>query len=257
MGVSVLQLLILCPLVFLSGFVDSIAGGGGLISLPAYMIIGLPPHIARGTNKLSAFMGTATATTRYAIKGMIPWKESIVCILMALLGSFIGTKLGLLVDEDVFKIIMLVIIPITAIYVWFKKLEVKEKEPYDFLKTMFISAIIAFVIGIYDGFYGPGTGTFLILLLTALAHLSMNSAQGMSKAINLATNLASLVVFLTSGKVLILLGLFAGVFSMIGNYVGTKMYFKNTTKIVKPIMIFVLIIFFVKVLLEVLGISPF
>ena len=257
MGVSVWQLLILCPLIFLSGFVDSIAGGGGLISLPAYMIIGLPPHVARGTNKLSALMGTATATTRYALKGFIPWKEAGVCVVTALAGSYLGTELGLLVDEDIFKIIMLVIIPLTAIYVWFKKNEAKEKDPYGFARTLIISAIIAFVIGVYDGFYGPGTGTFLILLLTVLAHISMDRAQGMSKAINLSTNVASFVVFLMNDKVMILLGLFAGVFSMLGSFVGTKLYFKNTIKIVRPIMIFVLVIFFLKVLLEVLGVSPF
>lgn len=257
MEINIVQLLILCPLIFLSGFVDSIAGGGGLISLPAYMIIGLPPHTARGTNKLSSFMGTSVATVRYARKGFIPWKSSIFYVACALGGSFIGTELGLLVDEFIFKIVMLVVIPLTAIYVWFLKSSLVEKEPLSKWKTVVIGCSVAFVIGIYDGFYGPGTGTFLILLLTALAHFSIEKAQGVSKAINLATNIASLVVFIANGKTLFVIGITAGVFAMAGNYVGTKMFFKNSTKIVRPIMLFVLLIFFVKVLLEVLGVNLF
>lgn len=257
MGISITQLIILCPLIFLSGFVDSIAGGGGLISLPAYMIIGLPSDIARGTNKLSAFMGTAVATGRYARKGFIPWKQTALAIIFALTGSWIGTSVSLLIDEFVFRIILLVVIPLTAIYLWFFKTSLSKKEEYSFLKTTIITSIISFVIGLYDGFYGPGTGTFLIILLTALAHVSADKAQGISKAINLSTNVASLIVFLTSGRTLIIVGLIAGAFSMIGSYVGTKMYFKNSTKIVRPIMIVVLLIFFVKTIIELLGINIF
>ena len=255
LGVSVSQLLILYPLIFLSGFVDSIAGGGGLISLPAYMIIGLPVHAARGTNKISSVAGTATATIRFAKKGFIPVKEAAFCVVFALAGSFIGTKLGLLVDENIFKIIMLVIIPATAAYVWFHKQSIEEKTPYSSGITLIIAVSVAFIIGMYDGFYGPGTGTFLILLLTGLAHISIDKAQGISKSINMATNAISVVVFLLEGQAMILLGLTAGIFSIAGSILGTKLYFRDTTRIVRPIMIIVLAVFFIKVLLEVLNIS--
>ncbi|MBR6271658.1 MAG: TSUP family transporter [Lachnospiraceae bacterium] len=257
LGINPLLLLILCPLIFLSGFVDSIAGGGGLISLPAYMIIGLPPHVARGTNKISSFLGTFTATVRYAKKGFIPYRQAIFCVVFALGGSFIGTKLGLLVDENVFKIIMLVIIPATAAYVWFHKQSFELKTPYSTVITTLLACAVAFVIGMYDGFYGPGTGTFLLLLLTSVAHLSIDKAQGISKSINVTTNATSLVIFIIEGKALIATGLIAGAFSMAGSILGTKMYFKDTTKVVRPVMIAVLVIFFVKVLLEVIGVEVF
>ncbi|MGL6106525.1 sulfite exporter TauE/SafE family protein, partial [Romboutsia sp.] len=163
--------LIICPLVFLGGFVDAIAGGGGFISLPAYIISGVPVHTAIGTNKLSSAMGTTLTTYRFAKSGYIKFKIGIYCAIFALAGSYIGAKTALLIDADSFKIIMLVILPLTSMYVLFKKdliKDVEENEVEDFSskKTFYYSLPISFFIGMYDGFYGPGTGTFLILLLT-------------------------------------------------------------------------------------------
>ena len=110
--------------------------------------------------------------------------------------------------------------------------------------------LIAFVIGIYDGFYGPGTGTFLILLLSVFAHLKLGEANGVTKVINLCTNISALVVFLMNGVVLLPLGIIAGGFNILGNYLGSVMFEKGGAKFVKPAMIIVLIIFFVKTLYE-------
>ena len=118
---------------------------------------------------------------------------------------------------------------------------------------MLLSCVIAFVIGAYDGFYGPGTGTFLILLLTAAAHMPVTEANGVSKAINLATNISALVVFLINGKIIFAVGLVAGLFSIAGNWLGSSFFKKGGSKAVKPIMICVLVIFFIKVLGEVIG----
>lgn len=214
MEISIIQYLIVCPLVFLAGFVDAVAGGGGLISLPAYLIAGFPVHFAIGTNKVSSAMGTTLTTVRYTKSGFIPWKQAIFCVLFALAGSACGANLALLIDDGVFKIIMLVILPLTALYVMKGKALSGEREPYSKLKTMLLSCVIAFVIGAYDGFYGPGTGTFLILLLTAAAHMPVTEANGVSKAINLATNISALVVFLINGKVIFAVGLVAGLFSI-------------------------------------------
>lgn len=171
MEISIIQYLIVCPLVFLAGFVDAVAGGGGLISLPAYLIAGFPVHFAIGTNKVSSAMGTTLTTVRYTKSGFIPWKQAIFCVLFALAGSACGANLALLIDDGVFKIIMLVILPLTALYVMKGKALSGEREPFSRLKTTLLSCVIAFFIGAYDGFYGPGTGTFLILLLTAAAHM--------------------------------------------------------------------------------------
>lgn len=244
--------LIVCPLVFLAGFVDAIAGGGGLISLPAYMIAGFPPHFAIGTNKLSSGMGTLVSTYRFGKSGNIPWKSAIPCVIMAVLGSGAGARCALLVSSELFKKLMLVIIPITAYYVMKTKAMDVEREPLSQGQTIFRACLTALVIGMYDGFYGPGTGTFLILLLTSFAHFTLGNANGTAKSINLTTNLTSLVVYLMNGKTMLTLGLIAGVFGIAGNYMGVSFFNDKGSKAVKPIMIVVLVLFFIRVLTEVI-----
>lgn len=252
MELSIIQFLIVCPLVFLGGFVDAVAGGGGLISLPAYLIAGFPVTTAIGTNKLSSAMGTTLTTIRYAKDGFIPWKKASICAVFALIGSSLGAEIALLLDDGAFKIIMLVILPLTAFYVSKGKALVEEKSPYSFGKTAIVASLIALIIGVYDGFYGPGTGTFLIILLTAVAHIPVTEANGTAKVINLSTNVAALAVYIINGKVIYLLGLTAGIFGILGNYLGARYFEKGGAKSMKPIMITVLAIFFIKVLYEVL-----
>ncbi len=253
MDISIIQFLIVCPLVFLAGFVDAVAGGGGLISLPAYLIAGFPVHFAIGTNKISSAMGTTLTTVRYTKSGFIPWKQAIFCVVFALAGSACGANLALLIDDYIFKIIMLVILPLTGAYVMKGRALSSEFEPYSKRKTTVLGCAIAFFIGAYDGFYGPGTGTFLILLLTAVAHMPVTEANGVSKAINLATNISALAVFIVNGKVIFAVGLVAGLFSIAGNWLGSSFFKKGGSKVVKPIMICVLAIFFVKVLYELIS----
>ena len=198
-----LQYLIICHLVMVAGFIDAIAGGGGLISLPAYLISGLPVHNAIATNKMSSTMGTVLATFKFARSGFIPWKLALTCVCFAFAGSSLGARLALL-------------------------------------------------IGVYDGFYGPGTGTFLLLLLTGVAHLPLKEANGVTKVINSTTNIAALCVFLLNGKVLFPLGPIAGLFGMAGNYLGALYFAKGGAKNVKPVIMTVLTIFFLKVLYELL-----
>lgn len=250
MELKLMQFLIVCPLVFFAGFVDAVAGGGGLISLPAYLLAGLPVHFAIGTNKISSAMGTTVATAKYAVSGFIPWKPAIPCVLCALAGSACGAKLALLVADRYFKMIMLVLLPLICAYVLRGKTMKAEKEPLPFWQTALLAGAISLVVGMYDGFYGPGTGIFLILLLTGLAHMSLRESNGLCKAINLSTNLAAIAVYFTSGKVLLPLGLAAGAFSILGNYLGAMCFEKKGVKFVKPIMVLVLVIFFVKIITE-------
>lgn len=247
-----LTYLIVCPLVFLAGFVDSIAGGGGLISLPAYMLTGIPVHNVVATNKMSSCMGTAISTGKLAKAGYIPWKQALCSILFAIAGSVCGAKAALLIPDRSFRIIMLIVVPLTAAYVLFGKGLTSKKEPYPQKKTILITILIAFFIGIYDGIYGPGTGTFLILLLTSLARMDIKEANGVTKAINFTTNLSALTVFLLNGKVLFPLGPIAGCFNIAGNYMGIRFFTKGGVKSVKPIMIFILCVFFLKLLTELL-----
>ena len=250
MELTITHFLIVCPLVFLAGFVDAIAGGGGLISLPAYMLAGVPAHMALGTNKLSATFGAVISAWRYSKKGYTPLKLSLYCVVCALLGSAAGARLALLVSDRYFKIVMLVLLPVTGFLVTRKKAFDHSKPPLSEKRTILLGMIISLGLGLYDGFYGPGTGTFLILLLTSLAHLKLNTANGVAKAINLATNIAAAAVFLTNGSTLYLLGLGAGLFSIAGSYAGTVCFEKGGAKIVRPVMIMVIILFFVKVMSE-------
>lgn len=250
MEVTLTQFLIVCPLVFLAGLLDSIAGGGGLISLPAYLIAGIPPHIALGTNKMGSIMGSSVATTRFALRGYINFKKAVWFVVAALIGSAIGANLTLLVSEKIIGYMMLVVLPIVAIYVLKNKKmgddsmagTISEK------KSFWISMAAALFVGAYDGFYGPGTGTFLILILTGAAKYTMKEAAGTTKIINFSSNLAAFVTFIINGKVIYPLGLAAGVFCIIGNYIGSGLVLSNGTKVVRPVVLVVLCILFVKVL---------
>lgn len=244
------QFLIVCPCVFIAGFIDAIAGGGGLITLPGYMLAGLPPHNAIGTNKLSSCMGSVVSTTKYALSGYINWKTAPLCAVFSLAGSTIGSNLALLIPDSAFKIIMLIALPLIAAYVFTSKKLETTKEAYPYGKTIALCLFIAFIIGGYDGFYGPGTGTFLLLSLTAIARLTLNEAAGTTKVINLMSNAAALAVFIYNGKVIYPLGIVAGLFSMTGNYLGAKAFSKNGVKFVKPVVIIVLALFFAKIIFE-------
>lgn len=251
MDINVTHFLIVCPLVFLAGLVDAIAGGGGLISLPAYYISGVPMHFAIGTNKTSAAIGTALTTYRYVKKGFVSLKPGIVSVVFGLIGSYIGANIALLLDREIFMKMMLVIVPFTAVILLTRGDLSAEREPLPLAKTLLLCSFIAFFLGIYDGFYGPGMGTFLMLLLTGAVHLSLREANGICKVINMSTNLAALYVYLTSGKVLLILGLVAGGFGLLGNYFGARYFESGNTKFIKPLMILVLSLFFVKLVKDI------
>jgi len=245
--------IIVCPLVFLAGFIDAIAGGGGLISLPAYIMTGIPIHYAVGTNKISSSLGTIVSTVEFARNGYLRIKLAAPSIITAFVGSFIGAKIALEISSYFFKILLLVIIPATALYLIFNRQALHHKSMgTDDLSTYQIvwTMVVALLLGVYDGFYGPGTGTFLLILLTGIAHLPINLAVGNTKIINLTTNITALVVFLNSGKVLLLLGLIAGIFSIAGNHFGVLYYKKYGSQIARPIIIIVLLIFMVKTIYD-------
>ncbi len=247
--------LIACPLVFLAGFLDSIAGGGGLISLPAYLVAGLPSHLAIGTNKLSSVFGTLTSTARFAKNGLINWKIAVPTVFATLIGAYIGANLNLLVSEKAIRIMVIVIIPLVAAVVFNKKLFVdREKDPPVDKKVYIAAVISAFVIGGYDGFYGPGAGTFLIIAFNVFAKMKISSSNAQAKVINLTSNIVSVVVFLMNGQMLVPLGLAAGCANIIGNYLGSGLVLHKGAKYVKPLIIVVLSILLIRIVLEMTGI---
>ena len=252
MRMSASSFLIVCPMLFLAGFVDSIAGGGGLISLPAYLLAGLPVHMAIGTNKFSSAFGTTLSTVRFIRQRLVIARFAIPSVFFGFSGSAIGAKLSLLVSETVLKSLLLVVLPIAAFCVLNRRIfrpNESDNIKYDF-KTFFVVMISAFLVGIYDGLYGPGTGTFLIIAFSVFAKFSIKRANAHTKVINLSTNIAALVVFLLNGQVLIPLGIAAAVSNMLGNYAGSGLVMTKGVKIVKPLIIFVLTLLLIKIILR-------
>lgn len=246
--------LIVCPLVGLAGFVDAIAGGGGFISLPAYLISGIPTINAVATNKISSAMGTTLATVRYGRMGYINARKTLPAAALALIGSWLGATLALHLGDELIRIAMIVLLPLMAVYVLkSKRLSDEAEDDFPPKKAMLLTMLIAFPIGVYDGFYGPGTGTLLMTLLAGVAHYRLRDAAGTAKVINLCTNLAALATYLSGGKTLFVLGITAGMFNIAGAYLGTKFFSEKGTAIVKPMIILVLCIFFVKVVGETAG----
>ena len=241
--------LFVCPFLFLAGLIDAIGGGGGLISLPAYLIAGLPPHAAIATNKLSSTCGTTTATLRFIKNGLVNLKLAIPSVIAAIIGSSIGANLSLLKKEEIMLYIMIAILPICAFLVLNKKLfhDGGENEITLDRRTYITATIAALIIGMYDGFYGPGTGTFLIIAFTVFAKISMKTANAQAKVINLTSNITSLIIFLINGEVLFSIGIVAAACNMLGGYIGAGLVMKNGAKIVKPSIIFVLILLALKV----------
>ncbi len=241
---------IVCPLLFLAGLVDAIGGGGGLISLPAYLLAGLPAHQAIATNKLSSSCGTALTTARFIRNKLVNFRLAVPSVAAAVIGSSIGAELSLRIGEEIMQCLLFVLLPVTALIVLNRNL-FREPEGTGFAlnrRTYVTAVAAAFLIGIYDGFYGPGTGTFLIIAFTVFAKMNIARANGQAKAINLTTNLTSLAIFLANGQVLLPLGIAAAVCNMVGGYLGAGLAMKKGAGVTRPVILLVLLLLFFKIL---------
>lgn len=253
MQLTLTTFLIVCPLVFLAGFVDAVGGGGGLISLPAYLIAGVPAHLAVGTNKFSSAAGTIFSTGRFIKNGHADFGLAIPGIIAALIGAQIGAQIALTVSDQVFRLVLVVMLPVIALYVLLRKdLEPDTSTPISRRKQLVIVLAATLLIGMYDGFYGPGTGTLLILVYVSLAKLDVLTSAGNTKLANLTSNISALVVFLMNGVVLLPLGAAAAVFSIAGHYVGAGLAMKNGSRFIRIIILLVIALLFVKVLSDAL-----
>ena len=252
-GYPIWVVLIIGVGVFCASVVDAIGGGGGIISVPIYLLAGLPPHLALGTNKMSACLGTVMSTYRYLKDKFINLGLTIPAIVFAIIGAHFGTKLQLAVNEDYLKYMLLVVLPIVAVFMLKQKKFPEESGDIDPKKQKAIVWSAALVIGIYDGFYGPGTGTFLLLIFCNLAKMDLRTASGTVKAVNLSSNVGALVTALAAGKVIVPIGLIAAAFSIAGHYIGAGVTIKNGAKIVRPIIFLVLGLLVIKVVVELIG----
>ena len=226
MEIEFSQMMVLFACVFLGGLVDSIAGGGGLITLPAYYAVGIPAHMALGTNKFANAIGTLTASVRFFKEKQINIKVALIAAAGALVGSPLGAKLAMAIDEKYLNYILLVAVPLIAIMVLRKK---------------------DFGTGMYDGFFGPGAGTFMTLLLNSVLGLGIIRACGTTKVVNLASNVAALITYGMSGNVLVDVGIKCTIFSVLGNWVGSGLALKKGAKVVRPIMIVAMLLLLGKI----------
>lgn len=236
--------------VFCASFVDAIGGGGGIISVPVYLLAGLPTHYALGTNKLSSGLGTAASTLRYIRNGYADWSLAIPSIVLALVGAHIGTRLQLMLDERYLKYMLLLVLPAVAVVMLRRKSLPERAGEMNPAARRAIVWTASALVGAYDGFYGPGTGTFLLLIFCQLAKMDVRTASGNVKLVNFSSNIGALVTSLAAGKVLLPIGLIAAVFSMAGHYIGAGLTIKNGSKIVRPVIFTVLILLAVKVITE-------
>lgn len=251
MELTLSMFLIVCPFAFLAGVVDSIGGGGGLISLPAYMIAGLPANTAVFTNKLSATCGIIVATVRYCKNKCIDYNLAVIGVITAAIGGICGAHFALMVDELIFKILLLILLPLVAMYVLLKKdLEPKEINNISRTRQYVIVSIATFFLAMYAGFYGPCSGSFLILVYSGVAKMNLLKSEGNAKIVNMTADITSLMIFLLNGVVLIPLGLTAAIFSIAGNYIGAGLAIKNGNKIIRIVILSVLALLFFKIVFD-------
>lgn len=246
--------LLICCGVFLASFMDAIAGGGGIISVPTYLLAfhGLPTYFALGTNKLSSGIGTVFSTARFIKNGYVKWSLALPSIAFALLGSMGGTWLQHHTPEIVLKYLLLIVLPVVAIVTLRTRQWPDQPGEISFAKQAAIVWAASALIGAYDGYYGPGTGTFLMIVFVRLAKLDTRTAAGNVKVVNLSSNLGSLFTAWRAGYLFWGVGLIAAAASIAGHYIGAGLAIKNGSKIVKPTVVIVLILLAVKVLSELL-----
>ena len=254
-GYPIWVVLLISVGVFCAAFVDAIGSGGGIVSVPVYLLAGLPTHNALGTNKLSSCLGTAASTLRYIKNGFVDWPLAVPSVVFALVGAYFGTRLQLMVDEAYLKYMLLLVLPVVAFILLKQKSFPESRGEMAFALRAAIVWSASLVIGLYDGFYGPGTGTFLLLIFCNLAKLDLRSASGNVKIVNLSSNIGALATALAAGTVLVPVGLIAAVFSIAGHYLGAGVTIKNGAKIVKPVIFIVLALLAVKIILELFGIA--
>jgi uncharacterized membrane protein YfcA len=228
----------------LAGFIDSIAGGGGLISLPAYYLAlggtgGVLARLSAGTNKVSASLGTIAAVVKYARGKDIAWGPALTATAGALPGAFLGAQALKGIPEALALKIMLVVLPVVCVVLLARRGEFQRKvEPKGWRYPAY--AAIGLVVGFYDGMIGPGTGTFLILLFSGVTGMEPIIASGSAKVVNLASGLSSLVSFMIGGYVDWLLGLAAAVFAIAGNLLGAGLAIKKGAKVIQAVLVVVL-----------------
>ena len=231
---------ILITVSFAAGLIDSIAGGGGLLTVPSLLLAGIQPQLVLGTNKFISSSGTSVAVFNFVRKKKVAIKIAAFGIIFALAGGFIGSKAVLAIDQNAVGKIIIFLLPIGAIATLYPKKKGKRKEHLSKNDMLFKVPLICSVIGFYDGFFGPGTGSFLAISFYAFIGLNLIEATANAKIINLATNIGALASFIIAGKVIYLIAIPLALSNMIGNYLGSSIVLEKGEKIIKMFLMIVL-----------------
>jgi uncharacterized protein len=235
---------------FSAGWVDAVVGGGGLIQLPA-LLIGLPPDTSPaailGTNKVSSVWGTATSSITYALKIKLDWWTVVPLVAGAAAGSALGAQAAKLLPREYFTPIVLVALIAVGLYTWRRpQLGLTSQRRHLGGMHYVIALTIGLVVGAYDGFLGPGTGSFFVILLVGILGYEFLEASALAKIANLTTNLAAIVVFGLGGSVLWGLGLSMGAANLLGGFIGARMAIRHGNRFIRRVFLVVLLVLIVK-----------
>ncbi len=251
-----IEMILLIVMIFFAGFLDSIAGGGGLISLPAYFAFGLPPHAALATNKFSGFFGTLTSVINYYRANKIDIKIGLIATAGALTGSACGARVALFVTEDAINNVILILTPLVlALFLLKERFYSEEnKEESGVVKAQGIKAfLIGAFVGCYDGFYGPGTGAFMAIGFNFLLRADLLTASANARLANMASNAGAVIIFLINGKVLFPLAFYTAAAGIAGNMFGSRLALKKGRKVIKPLIVVVLMLLLFEVARQHMG----
>ena len=241
------------PLLFatglMAGFVDSIAGGGGLITLPVLLNLGLGPQEALGTNKLQATFGSGSAATHYAAAKAVSLKDCGRGFVCTLFGAALGAVAVQQVDPSFLSRSIPVLLILVAGYLLLKP-QLGSKDLHPRMRRIWFDLVFGLFLGFYDGFFGPGTGTFWAMAYMLGLGFNMMRATGYTKVMNFASNLSSLVLFLLGGKVRFEMGLTMGLGQLVGARIGSRMVIARGTKFIRPIFLVVVLALTLKLLYE-------
>jgi uncharacterized membrane protein YfcA len=241
------------PLLFatglVAGFVDSIAGGGGLITVPVLLHCGLNPQLALGTNKLQASFGSGSATWHYARAGLVNWAECRRGVLLTFVGAILGALAVQQLDPAFLKRFIPALLLAVAVYLFFKP-ALGETESRPRLPRGAFDALFGLGLGFYDGFFGPGTGTFWAMAFVLGLGFHLTKATAQTKAMNFASNIASLALFLAAGQVLFVAGLVMGAGQSWGARLGARLVIKRGARFIRPVFLTVVVALTLKLLYD-------
>ena len=237
-------IILLCIAAFLAGFVDAIVGGGGLIQTPIALI--LLPNLAVstviGSLKIPSFSGTALAARQYLKKVEMNWKLLSIMAIFASASAFLGSTLLTKVHNDFMKPLLLVVLTLIAIYTFAKKdFGTHQVKNISENKQLFLAVIISIVIGFYDGFIGPGTGSFLVLAFVIVLGFDFLHASANAKMVNLATNIGSICLFIYKGKIIWAIAIPMAICNAIGGFIGAKLAIKKGNGFIRVFFLIVVI----------------